>query len=215
MVLKDRPASAVSLIRRRFDVKIYENAKDSIERGHRHFVGLAGMQYVEHANCAANVCAAAKWLHNGRPWLLLQGSVGTGKTTTLRTLCAYVQWLYADQLLKNVLPLHSPVIKTTALSIAEGSADVQSLQHAPFVAIDDFGAEPSFYNDFGVQRSFVQQALFQRFELRLPTVISTNNNYAFIKEKYGERLYDRMKCAADVLVFNYDSFRERGYDATP
>jgi DNA replication protein DnaC len=154
---------------------------------------------------------AADWLRSGQPWLLLMGGVGTGKTVLMQSIGAYLKELYRQQRGNHIYP--SAVEYCYSFSVAAGRMSDVPERYAPVLCIDDFGVEPAEINIFGTKRAFMSELLYERYDKRRVTIISTNYPLAEIRAKYGERVYDRLCEIADRIVFDYPSFRVKNFNS--
>ena len=138
--------------------------------------------------CDDNICKAiekvAVWiLDNNKDGLLLYGRPGTGKTLirVTRTSSYNMMFMSAHDIYSN-------------FRADEGKACIHEYSTVPFLSIDDIGCEPERCCIYGVDYTPIQQILYNRYDYRLPTVITTNLNLEGIKKRYGERLMDRTSC---------------------
>jgi DNA replication protein DnaC len=174
-----------------------------VEKLRRGYVG----GYVDDPNTAAVLSSVSKWLDGGKPWLLLTGNVGTGKTVMLHALASLLAPRIHDRMLGSgeIIP---GVLVRSALEIAKCDDDeYQNARYAKVLLIDDFGVEPGVVKSYGNAATNVTDALYHRYERRAPTVITTNLPLSDIAERYGERLADRMREVADRVAFSFKSFR--------
>ena len=79
--------------------------------------------------------------------------------------------------------------------------------HMPYLSIDDMGCEPERCCIYGVDYTPIQQILYNRYDRRLPTMITTNLNLELIKDRYGERLLDRFAESYRRVCLDYPSYR--------
>ena len=129
-----------------------------------------------------------------KPWLLLHGGVGRGKTAMMRVVWHAIhsqpsrpsspKWLQARQMLN-----------------AETYAQAMS---AGLLVIDDLGTEPATKNDYGTLISPTEGLIEHRYEMGLATYITTNLPAQALLEAYGSRVVDRIREMAAVV--NFDGF---------
>ena len=169
----------------------------------------------------------AMWLYTStpKPFLLLMGNVGNGKTTMAFAVATLHSSLSerAKVKLRNRGLLNeeekwlwdrlevAPVWKiTTAQEIVTASADptkYAEIKTAPHLILDELGVEPKNKKVYGTDVTPVEDLLLYRYQKMLPTIITTNLNAQEIGERYGARIYDRLKEVGEVLQYNGASFR--------
>ena len=74
------------------------------------------------------------------------------------------------------------------------------------MVLDDLGTESKVWGE-----ESMLPILYRRIDAWMPTVITTNLNTDQIRERYGERLIDRLR-TFDKIVLNYDSLRGNDTD---
>jgi DNA replication protein DnaC len=150
----------------------------------------------------------------GKPWLLLMGNVGTGKTVLLRSLWRYFRAIgrenerFHDRVLGCGDFIHGVLLDSAVRIARYNEGSVRAAIHAGALLIDDLGVEPCEVKVYGSASSPTTEVLCERYERRNPTVISTNLSVAEIGERYGERLSDRIQEVSDRIAFNFKSFRQ-------
>ena len=93
----------------------------------------------------------------------------------------------------------------------EGSAKREAAaRHPRLLVLDDFGAE--WHDAGGLVRSKLDAFLCERFQRVLPTAITSNLSTGELRERYGERIYDRLREWAQgwVVETGDESMRGRG-----
>lgn len=152
-------------------------------------------------NMDEHIQKVAKWLSGDfKAGLLLYGTIGSGKTTLMNSVIRYL----------TITEPRLRLSKYSAIDIAKkyqkGEGDI--VQNAKLLFIDDLGEEPLFVKDYGNEISPLVQVLYNRYDRRQFTVITTNKTEQEIKEIYGERIADRFKEMFDRIFFNNQSFRK-------
>lgn len=147
-------------------------------------------------NTESKVEKVVKWMYESRKrGLLLCGTLGNGKTTMLRALSRVLgpRGMYME---------------------AQGVYDYfkanQKLPEIPagcVLLLDDLGAEPQTYNDFGEIRYPLTEFLMNRYKINQPTILATNLTFDQIGERYGDRLQDRMREMFAQISYQEPSYR--------
>lgn len=149
---------------------------------------------------------AANWLLNVRrpkTGLIICGGTGNGKTTMARALAQTIQKCN-----------NQAVARITALQFATLEAErdenrykLIQYRQAPVLFLDDVGMEAASVKVWGNVISPVVELIYQRYDLQLFTIATSNLNTRQLAEKYGDRVGDRIREMFNVLAFNNESYR--------
>lgn len=176
----------------------------------------------------ANIELVAKWLsaetNNTKPSLMLNGAVGRGKSTiaiAIKEMVASMKSANEQYLIRNRYKLPpeqiryyeqwSRVHNIEYISAYEAVADDMSFAKAcntPVLIIDDFGVEPLTVKTYGTTCTPIIEIIYKRYNKRMPTIFTTNLSPAKISERYGERVWDRMKEWCNFIDFKGESLRK-------
>lgn len=129
-------------------------------------------------------------------WLILYGSLGTGKTTMLKAL-------------KTVFPSS---VYCSAMRVFDEFKAKEILPIFPdnkLLLLDDLGAEPPVCKIFGEDRTPITDMLLRRYDWLATTVIATNLSIDDIQTRYGDRLADRIAEMAIAIQYDAPSYRGR------
>lgn len=166
----------------RFDKKLFRAKLDELLRGSE----------VQHQEIFNKV---ESWMDSGKPGLLLMGSVGTGKSTIARA----IRWAWC----KFLTVADMKKCDWIADQIRADADWVNEIARARgLMVLDDLGTESKVWNE-----ESMLPILFHRIDNWMPTVITTNLNSEQIRQRYGERVADRLR-AYDKIVMNYESLRK-------
>ena len=138
------------------------------------------------------------WRDSGRPFLLLLGGVGTGKTVAA-----------CSSLVEA--PMHSSafvhVLDVARLSDfnQEHAHELSRISEARLLVMDDRGTELA--SDFWVAR--LDGIINHRYANKLRTVITSNLDPARFKKQYGERIADRIREVGLIRSCGNESMRGR------
>lgn len=136
-----------------------------------------------------------RWMDSGNPGLVLMGSVGTGKTTL-----AYAMRDAWDTPL--TIARVRKCDKIADLIKQDESWKREIAGYTGLLVLDDFGTEPKVWGE-----ESIPYILYRRIENGLATIITTNLNTEQIRQRYGERIADRLR-TYDQIVMNYQSLRQ-------
>lgn len=176
-----------------------------LERRLRTIHGMSGLESVRHMTFAAfkpdgnglppdkaqnlhrafDTCSA--YAQTPRDWLLITGAYGCGKTH-LAAAIANARLALGEPALFMIVPDLLDHLRATFNPQTEIAYDdlFEQLRNTPLLVLDDFGAQSS--------TPWAQEKLFQllnhRYNLRLPTVITTNQRLDDIEPRLRSRLQD-------------------------
>ena len=77
------------------------------------------------------------------------------------------------------------------------------------LAIDDVGTEPAEVLHFGNAITPITDLLSIRYDEQLFTIVSSNLTPSQVRQKYGERIADRLNEMAKTVVFQNVSYRNQ------
>ena len=142
--------------------------------------------------------------------LFIPGTVGNGKTTMMRAIKDLFVYLIDHDMIVYCEGDKYPTF-LTARELAEQSRDRKAfniIKNTKYLFIDDLGAEPVEIADYG---NFIYpyiDVLEYRYDMLLPTFISSNFSASDLCNKYeSERVTDRMKEMFQIISFKEESFR--------
>jgi DNA replication protein DnaC len=179
------------------------SVKNEVEYRHR--------QFVMNDSVKTQVETMAEWLTSDSTkfGLLLCGGCGNGKTTLVK---AFQQLLCCLNLRdEHHRCTYGIQIKDAKQIVRMMKVDYQAwekLSQVDMLAIDDLGIEPVEVMDFGNVLCPVVDLLTKRYDMQLFTIITTNLTPSEIREKYGDRIADRMNEMMVKIIFNNDTYRK-------
>jgi len=158
------------------------------------------MKYQENDETSTIIAKMANVLttKSHKTGIVLCGTCGNGKTTLVRALQNSLIYLKNRNLVEHGMPI------VDAREVADRMRECKTL---PLLAIEDMGKEPATKLDYGNVLNPVIEVLEHRYNDQLFTVISTNLTAKEIREKYGERIADRLNEMMNVIIFKNKSFR--------
>lgn len=145
---------------------------------------------------------AAHWLVNPeRVSLKILGTPGTGKTTLLLAIREFIFRHNQTQ------PFGRPGLYIQpALMIADSflrndaNFDLRRASLIPILAIDDVGVEPTEVKYYGSELRPITDIILHRSNENKPTIIVSNFGESDFLNKYGERVFDRLKDMTTILM---------------
>lgn len=166
--------------------------------------------FCENDDVKAQLHQMARWLtsDSSKFGMLLCGECGNGKSTLLK----------AFQQLLNYLAIPIPdghgnygIQITDAKYVAHLARTDYSaflrLSHKDMLGIDDLGIEPQEVMDFGNVVAPVIDLLTKRYDEQLFTIITTNLTPKQIRDRYGDRIADRLNEMVEKIVFTNGTYR--------
>ncbi|MFI3261671.1 MAG: hypothetical protein R3Y26_02055 [Rikenellaceae bacterium] len=175
------------------------------------------------------LASVAKWLNmaNTKPWLIIYGKIGNGKSTTavaIRTLyhalLNSVKSVYTDPchpdnqlhsiILESIAALRVPYM-ISAQELCEicirSQEEYEKYKNYRFLIIDDVGIEPYKIMRFGTEICPIEDVLYQRYASGQMTILTTNLDTKQLYSRYGDRVANRLKQFASRIGYNAESYR--------
>jgi DNA replication protein DnaC len=149
--------------------------------------------------------SAARWMRAGKSGLLLTGAVGTGKSKLLLAVQRLISYYSGDC---NDLKIFSAPGICELSRAGDDVTTFSRLKTYWYLGIDDLGTEPATVKSWGTELSPIIDTLYARYDKQMLTVITTNDSLDTLKDKYGERIHDRLCEQYDRITFNFKSFRQ-------
>lgn len=137
--------------------------------------------------------------------LLFFGEVGRMKTTLAVCVARAVK-----EKGRSVFFISMPELLDTLISMSKNkdTKELRDFEHkiktVALLILDDFGAE--YPNDWILNK--VDAIITHRYNEMMPVIITTNMLPSEIKERYVQRVYDRLRSTSKVLGTYGDSFRK-------
>lgn len=132
------------------------------------------------------------------------GGVGNGKTTMMRALQRAYWWMMSDESFDYQREHRLDIVSAKELN--NTNKTWQKL------GIDDLGIEPVETQEYGNIITMSSDVLAYRYDRRLPTFATTNlaqdpRDGETLRDRYGNRLADRMNEMFTVIAFYNQSYR--------
>ena len=140
--------------------------------------------------------------------LLLAGTCGNGKTTTMRAVQSVVQLLNNTYYNRSDLRIGNRLLEAKEITqLSDKSGQLTVYQTIPLLFLDDLGREPTEVMRYGNVTSPITELLEYRYNQRLTTIVTTNLEPSEIREKYGDRIADRFNEMFVVVRYTGTSYR--------
>lgn len=149
---------------------------------------------------------AAEYLTSASPkqWLFLSGNVGTGKTTLLY---AIGKTLTDCNVLWRMFPA-SDFPKLFLNNVEQTERQLLRGDWCKVLLLDDIGVGQTEIKEYGnIVQPFIK-IVEERYNRRLPLIVSTNLDGSAMIERYGQRAADRIKEMAVAIKYEGKSFRK-------
>ena len=169
-------------------------------------------QFVMSEELMEQVTKMASWLtgESSKFGIMLLGLCGNGKSTLVKAFDKLLTQL-AIPLYRNCTIERYNLKMVDAKYVANLSKsnpkDYFCLSRSEMLAIDDLGTEPTEVMDYGNISYPLIDLLTQRYELQQFTIITTNLTGQAIREKYGDRIADRLNEMMEKVGFTNPSYR--------
>lgn len=139
--------------------------------------------------------------------LLLAGTCGNGKTTTMRAVQSIVQ-LLNNTYYRSGERIGNRLLEAKDIAqLSDKDGQLTAYQTIPLLFLDDLGREPTEVMRYGNVTSPITELLEYRYNQRLTTIVTTNLEPSEIREKYGDRIADRFNEMFVVVRYTGASYR--------
>lgn len=140
--------------------------------------------------------------------LLLAGTCGNGKTTTMRAVQSVVMLLNNTYYNRFGQRIGNRLLEAKEIAQLSGNPEqLTAYQTIPLLFLDDLGREPTEVMRYGNVTSPITELLEYRYNQRLTTIVTTNLEPSEIREKYGDRIADRFNEMFVVVSYTGVSYR--------
>ena len=140
--------------------------------------------------------------------LLLAGTCGNGKTTTMRAVQSVVMLLNNTYYNRRGEGIGNRLLEAKEITqLSDKDGQLTAYQTIPLLFLDDLGREPTEVMRYGNVTSPITELLEYRYNQRLTTIVTTNLEPSEIREKYGDRIADRFNEMFVVVRYTGASYR--------
>ena len=140
--------------------------------------------------------------------LLLAGTCGNGKTTTMRAVQSVVMLLNNTYYNRRGEGIGNRLLEAKDIAQLSGKPEqLTAYQTIPLLFLDDLGREPTEVMQYGNVTSPITELLEYRYNQRLTTLVTTNLEPTEVRQKYGDRIADRFNEMFAVVSYTGTSYR--------
>ena len=140
--------------------------------------------------------------------LLLAGTCGNGKTTTMRAVQSVVMLLNNTYYNRRGEGIGNRLLEAKEITqLSDKDGQLAAYKTVPVLFLDDLGREPTEVLKYGNVTSPITELLEYRYNQRLTTIVTTNLEPSEIREKYGDRIADRFNEMFAVVSYTGSSYR--------
>ena len=166
------------------------------------------VEYDEMTNKNLRLVAEALAGDGSKFGLLLAGTCGNGKTTTMRAVQSVVMLLNNTYYNRCGQGVGNRLLEARGIAqLSDKTGTLNIYQTTPLLFIDDLGREPTEVMRYGNVTSPITELLEYRYNQRLTTIVTTNLEPSEIREKYGDRIADRFNEMFVVVRYTGASYR--------
>jgi DNA replication protein DnaC len=200
MIMKDR--FKLPMIKEDAVKVITAAVQVEVESRHRKFV-LNNM-------LKEQVTVMADWLTSDSTkfGMLMCGQCGNGKSTLVK---AFQRILNQANLRDEYNSSHYGIVIIDSKELVNlrlnNYAEWQTLIQREMLAVDDLGTESIEINQYGNIITPLIDLLTKRYDKQLFTLVTTNLKPAEIRERYGDRIADRLNEMMVKIIYRNDSYR--------
>lgn len=158
----------------------------------------------------SQIVLMADWLtsDNHQFGMLMCGKCGNGKSTLVK---AFQRILNQANLRDEYNNSHYGIVIMYAKELVNlrlnNYAEWQTLIQREMLAVDDLGTEAIEINQYGNIITPLIDLLTKRYDKQLFTLVTTNLKPAEIRERYGDRIADRLNEMMVKIIYRNDSYR--------
>lgn len=157
----------------------------------------------------ANIEKVAKWLTGDyKVGLILYGGVGNGKSTMARSIGNLIGVLYNSHISSE----RKGVFRVSALDLAKNVANdpayFNKIKNQEMLFVDDIGTEPACVKSWGNEYSPLTELIYSRYDRQLFTVATSNLSETDLRDRYGDRIADRLEEMFERIHYNNKSYRK-------
>lgn len=140
--------------------------------------------------------------------IMLCGRCGNGKSTLLKAFQQLLNYLHISKPYDNgEYGIQIVDAKYIAHLCKTNYEAYLRLTIVDMLGIDDLGTEPQEVMDYGNVYTPIIDLLTKRYDEQLFTIITTNLTPQLIRERYGDRIADRLNEMVEKIIFKNETYR--------
>lgn len=181
------------------------HAEKSLMESYKYVVTRRGKEFNKTSDLEERIARGAEWMYSHpEKWLFLHGLVGTGKTSFLNAVILLMNSVKFTARNTDIISVKRVLARD--IDSMENN-DIEELKKTPILAIDDLGAERWQTLQYGNIRETSTEIIESRYDRRKLTLFATNHPFKTMEDKYGLRIYDRLREMVFIVTFTNDSYR--------
>lgn len=173
------------------------------------------LRFVLDESTADNLQRIAEYITADTPKIgvMICGTCGNGKSTMMYAFRRAVNFLARRQLfsfMSEYFKADLVIFDVNRLvELSKDKDEFAKIVRLSMLGIDDLGTEPGEIMDYGNVSSPIRRLLEARYNTQSFTFITTNLTPSQIREKYGDRIADRLNEMFEKIVFKNSTYRGR------
>jgi DNA replication protein DnaC len=173
------------------------------------------LEFVLDDSTAENLQSLTEYITADTPKIgvMICGTCGNGKSTMMYAFRRAVDYLARRQMfsfMSEYFKARLDIFDVNRLiELSKDKDEFAKIMRFSMLGIDDLGTEPGEIMEYGNISSPIRRLLETRYNTQSFTFITTNLTPSQIREKYGDRIADRLNEMFEKIVFKNSSYRGR------
>ena len=209
MLFRSKQIERITEVRFRITNYDTNTVSEMLEMFYKQEVSKRRVPYIADEATKQNIDTVAKWLTGDyKVGLILYGGVGNGKSTMARAIGNLIGVLYNSHLSSE----RKGVFRVSALDLAKNVANdpayFNKIKNQEMLFVDDIGTEPASVKSWGNEYSPLTELIYARYDRQLFTIATSNLSESDLRERYGDRIADRLQEMFERIHYRNKSYRK-------